>query len=274
MTETLITMDFRTAARGYIREIYEALDSDSACSDCRNKAAGCMTDSVRLLTLRGPHVGSNFGVSVPRLVLVGLENPDVGHCGDPCAQMDKDTEGLERPQLKGASLHRQGEWAAAAWFLREWDPSLFAGKNPFHYIAAVNGHLCGLAKNGRSTASASLPGCSHAWAIVRNLKPHVVVVEGLDQLQHVKKHLGTWTDIPPVPRIAPIIGRSTKKRNCKAYLGHVVDQGSTTWVIVANHPSYRGSPWRNTGEGSYFAMLLQPLLLECIRELRKEGSLT
>jgi hypothetical protein len=261
-------MEFREMAKNLIRGINGNLESDPDCVKCRQRAELLTGHNIRRLAMRGPDVGTNYGVSVPRLLLVGLEDPTADISEDPVKQMDTDTADLER--WEGPSLHRRGERQFGNAFFAKWGlPEFEEGdSNPFSHLATVNGHLCGLAVNGSGTASSRLPTCPHAWNIVRALKPDVIVVEGIDQIRDVGR-LGTWAEQLTWSSKPVQVGKAT--RNCRTALGRITDGEWGAWVISAYHPSYQGSPWERTGADTYFGEVLLPTIEKVVRHLR-DGS--
>ncbi len=236
----------------------EALDSDTdvRCMECREQARTEAARNASLVALRGsvPHVGELYGqVGLPRVVLVGLEDPY-----HPDAVPEAPTSYLEAKEARDHSYffkrhgdikrnpHRAGEWVFAKAALALLCPGMPVD-NPFKYIATLNGHLCGLKKGDTGTASVRLGHCPVAWRLVAALKPHLVVVEGDQRVQAewcIRNGL-KW-ECGPVHEVRVVLDgyrkptATVEMMECKAP-GRVV-------VLFALHPSNRTKPWCSNGK--------------------------
>jgi len=130
---------------------------------------------------RVPHLGTDFGMQSPRVVFVGLEDPeDVKGAGplNPLAEIGAIGKYLTT-SLGGGDRHRWGEVHLAHDLLGVPDDSM--GISIFSRLASINSHLCSLVSgDGRQSASHCLRHtCSQAWKIIlTELEPDILVLEG------------------------------------------------------------------------------------------------
>ncbi len=127
---------------------------------------------------RVPHIGSEFGVSGPRIVFVGLEDPyTLENPVNPLTEMNKLGEYLTTSLGRG-DRHRWGELYLAHDLLGI--PGASTGTSIFNRIATINSHLCSLVSgDGRQSASHKLlHACDFAWRIIfTELNPDIVILE-------------------------------------------------------------------------------------------------
>jgi len=209
-----------------------------------------------------PHVGTEYGKDdwALRLVLVGLEDPY--HAASPTAYLEaaKSPEYfLRRGPGEGRNPHRAGEWVFAQAVL-----GLPMERNPFPYIATVNGHICGLKKGSTGTGSTRLPRCQPAWNIVAALEPHVVVVEGRTQQHHARDGLreAGWA-------CAPLLDMSVRIPEYRDRWGELaaMEAGASygqVAVLFAFHPSNRRMPWYSREKQHPYVTMLGEKALELL----------
>jgi len=130
---------------------------------------------------RVPQLGTEVGMHRPRVVFVGLEDPeDVKGDGplDPLAEIGSIGRYL-MTSPRGDDRHRWGEVHLAHDLFGIHGDSL--GPSIFSRIASINSHLCSLVSGDRrrSASHCLLHTCSQAWKIILNdLEPDILVLEG------------------------------------------------------------------------------------------------
>lgn len=235
------------------RRLFDRMPTNEQCRDCVKVALQRVSQSggtIQHCDFHGPHIGSRYGELRPRLVLVGLENPEPSNCPKLESSACTDTD-LESPQVQvKGSLHRKGEFA----FIQRIFPS---AESPFAHVATLNRRLHGL-KSNRKSKSSPLPSCPHAAAVLRLLRPEVIVIEERHASPFAGNGWGTW-----VPH------KVFKEKVGKKIQGAVVMttnlDGSRVALVLANHPSSLGSRWNVCTKGKYMDAILIPAVREAIR---------
>lgn len=235
--------------------------TDVQCQGCIKTASQRVSQSggaIQHCDFHGVHIGSRYGELRPRLVLVGLENPEANSRPTLERAVCTDTE-LEKAKthFKG-SLHRNGEFA----FIQRMFPS---AEVPFAHVATLNRRLHGL-RSGRHSASKELPGCPHVSEILRLLRPQIIVMEERrGKWQPEGNGWGTW-----IPHTVSFSAKMGKKCQSAAILTTTLD-GNKVALVLANHPSSLGSRWNALAKGNYRETILVPAALEAVRTLEESA---
>lgn len=228
--------------------------TDVQCQGCIRTASQRVSQNrgaIEHCDFHGVHIGSRYGELRPRLVLVGLENPEPNKYPNLESSVCTDTD-LENPQVQTkGSLHRRGEFA----FIKRAFPS---AEVPFAHVATLNRRLHGL-RRGRRSASHGLPVCPHAAEILRLLRPEVIVIEERHGWRPAGDGWGTWT-----PHNVNFSAKVVTKRQTAAIMTANLD-GTKVALVLANHPSCLGSRWIVSATGNYMDAILVPAVLEAVR---------
>lgn len=206
------------------------------------------------------HIGAEYEQTRPRIVFLGLEDPeDTGGKGpsDPREAMAQLESQLVR-ELRGDDRHRHGEILLANDLLGLGDGQI--GPAVFDKVASVNSHLCSLVGTGRQSASHLLvkPDCDPAWRVVFDeLEPDILVVEGKrflwDETRAEIKRRG-WQKEPiylEVPRE-------------RAQLNRIQTAQRSFLVLMLYHPSR----WWSSRRQRYYVDVIEQI----VNELRDRGA--
>jgi hypothetical protein len=180
---------------------------------------------------RVPHIGTEFGKCGPRIVFVGLEDPE-DLCGvsslNPLAEMKLIEETLA---TKPDDHHRMGEVNLAHDLLGS--PANATGGAIFRRVATINSHPCSLViGTGRQSASGKLlNACDLAWRIIFDeLCPDILVLEGKGlvwQEAHTEVNSREWKCDKLESKMPPN----------KARLFHVQTPAHAFYILALYHPS-------------------------------------
>ena len=251
------------------KRLFDLKPTDEQCRDCIRLAEQEVMKGggAQHCEFHGPHIGSKYGNLSPRLVLVGLENPernyyhgqwDASICTEP--ELVCREQALEEPKIRFGSPHRNGELTLIK--------SIFkSAEIPFAHVATLNRRLHGVrgGRGGRKSKSGCLPACPYAAEILRLLRPEVIVIEGR---QHgwlpTGKGWGTWIHRPDLKFSAKLGKKRPSTQSADIFTTDL--DGNKVALVLANHPSTLGvGRWTSSkGNFNYMDTVLVPAVRKAI----------
>jgi hypothetical protein len=238
-----------------------------ACNDCcdtenRPLLKDCACHRPEAMRWRNRyricHIGREYAETHPRIVFLGLEDPedtDGNGPANPFEAMEQLETQLVR-KLRGTDRHRHGEILLAHDLLGLADKAI--GAAVFNKVASINSHLCSLVGPGTRSTSHLLakPDCHHAWRVVFDeLEPDILVVEGKKFLWDQTRDLIKSRDWQKESIPLEVSGE-------RAQLNRILTPRRSFLVLMLYHPSR----WWSSRRQRYYLDVIMPITERLSRE--------